>query len=202
MTPLRWLRWIRRLLSLVVLAAFVYLVISSVQVVGASRTTLAAEKAQKADAVVVIGTSPGDDLTLRCEDAVTLVRAGRAPMVITTGPAPSHGGTSEAAVVAKCLKSHGITHVVTVPLSPIPTQLAYVARHLVASGHRVILVADPLQTKWLSELAAAEGLKAQVVAVPAPKGGFWDDVGTIWGQSVALAIGRIVGFPHTGWIGG
>lgn len=201
MTPLRWFRWIRRLLYLVVLAAFIYLVVSSAQVVGASRTTLPAEHAAKADAVVVIGTSPGNDLTLRCEDAVTVVRAGRAPVAFTTGPVPSTGGPSEAELSAKCLHSHGIAHVVTVPMSPIPTQLAYIARHL-GTGRRVILVADPLQTKWLSELAASEGLHAQVVAVPAPKGSFFDAVGTIWGQSVALALGRIVGFPHTGWIGG
>ena len=199
---MRLFRWIRRVVLLVVLAAFVYLVVSSVQVVAASRTTLSAEHADKAAAVVVIGTSPGSDFTLRCEDAVTVVRAGRAPEAITTG-AGSSGGTSEAVLMARCLRSHDIKHVTTVPISSIPAQLAWVAHHLGgSSGRHVILVADPLQTKWLEELAASEGLRAQVVAVPAPKGSFFDDIGTIWGQSVALALGRVVGFSHTGWIGG
>lgn len=204
---LTFFRWFRRLVYLVVLAAFVYLVVTSAQVVVASRTTLSATQAQPAAAIVVIGsaTGPGPlsaDLTLRCQEAVSLYLDGRARRVITTGASSSPTGPSEASAAAACLRAHGVG-CVKVPLSPIPAQLSFVARLLPASaGGRVILVADPLQTKWLEGLASAENLHAQIVAVAAPQGSFWSDVGTVWRQTLAVGLGRIIGYENTGWIGG
>jgi DUF218 domain len=183
-------------------------VITSIQVVVASRSTPTLGEIHPADAVVVIGSPTGSgalssDLRLRCEEAVSLYRAGRAHVVITTGASSSSGAPTEASAAASCLRSHGVLHVTEVPASQIPTQLASVRRLLPSGGaDRVILVADPLQTKWLEDVAAAESLEAQVAAVPAPKGGFFADVGTVWGQTVAVGLGRVVGYKSTGWIGG
>jgi len=205
---LRVFRWIRRLVYLVVVVAFVYLVVSSAQVVLASRSTVSAAQAKPAAAIVVIGsaTGPGplsSDLTLRCREAVALYQSGRARLVITTGASSSAGAATEASAAAACLRARGVHNVTLVPVSPIPSQLSSIAKLLPASdGGRVILVADPLQTKWLTELATAEKLHARVVAVPAPKGSFWGDIGTIWGQAVDVAFGRLVGYQNTGWIGG
>lgn len=201
-------RWFRRLLYLVVLVLFVYLVVTSAQVVVASRSPLAFKQVTPAAAIVVIGSATKSgpltaDLKLRCEEAVSLYRAGRAAMVITTGDTSAAGPVSDASAAADYLRAHGVRHVTLVPLSNIPGQLSAVARFLPHSAAgRVILVADPLQTKWLDELAIAEHLHAQVAAVPAPKGSFWHDIGTIWGQTVAVALGRFVGYKNTGWIGG
>jgi hypothetical protein len=191
-------RWFRRLVYLVVLVLFVYLVVTSAQVVVASRSPLAFGQVKPAAAIVVIGTATSStpltaDLKLRCQEAVSLYRAKRAAKVFTTAD-PS---------VAAYLRAHGIRHVTLVPASDIPGQLRAAARLLPSSaGGKVIIVADPLQTKWLQDLATAEHLHAQIAAVPAPKGSFWHDVGTIWGQSVAVALGRFVGYENTGWIGG
>ena len=195
-------RWFRRLVYLVVLAAFVYLVVTSAQVVIASRSTLGLAQVKPAAAIVVIGndTSSGtltSDLKLRCEETVSLYRSGRAHRVITTKDA---AGVS---AVANCLRANGIHAISLVPPSEIPGQLHAAAAELPSSAKGdVILVADPLQTKWLQKLAVAENLQAQVVTVPAPKGSFWGDIGTIWGQSVAVALGRLVGYQNVGWIGG
>jgi DUF218 domain-containing protein len=201
-------RWFRRLVYLVVLAVFVYLVVTSAQVVLASRTSLAPPHVKPAAAIVVIGSSTGSgalsaDLRLRCEDAVSLYRLGRAHTVFTTGPAAAPGAPTEAAAAAAYLKTQGVKHVTLVPLSEIPAQLSFIGSLLGrSSAGRVILVADPLQTKWLEGVAMAEHLNAQIVAIPAPKGTFWHDVGSIWGQSLAVGFGRVAGYKNTGWIGG
>lgn len=195
-------RWFRRLVYLVVLVAFVYLAVTSAQVVIASRSTVAFAQVKPAAAIVVIGndTSSGvltGDLKLRCEEAVSLYRAGRARRVLT----PTD--TSGISAVATCLRASGIHAISLLPPAKIPGQLHAVAGLLPSSAKGdVIVVADPLQTKWLQKLATAENLHAQVVTVPAPKGSFWGDIGTIWGQSVAVALGRIVGYQNVGWIGG
>ena len=191
-------RWFRRLVYLVVFVAFAYLVVNSAQVVTASRTSLTLQQVKPAAAIVVIGSATGSgalsaDMHLRCEEAVSLYRSKRAKVVYTTGAAAS----------AACLKSEGVKGVTMVPLSEIPAQLSFIGALLPASGDRhVIFVADPLQTKWLEDVAKAENLDAQVAAVPAPKGTFWHDVAAIWDQTIAVGLGRLVGYKSTGWIGG
>ena len=201
-------RWFRRLVYLVVLAVFVYLVVTSAEVVIASRTSLTLPEVKPAAAIVVIGSATGAgalsaDLRLRCEEAVSLSRLGRAHTVITTGPSARAGAPTEALAAARYLESHGVKDVKMVALSEVPSQLSSVAALLPRSADgRVILVADPLQTKWLEEVAGAVHLHAQIVAIPAPKATFWRDVGTIWSQSLAVGLGRVVGYENTGWIGG
>jgi hypothetical protein len=201
-------RWFRRLLYLVVLAVFIYLVVTSAQVVVASRSQATLAQLTPAAAIVVIGTATGPgslstDLRLRCEEAVSLYRSKHATSVIATGASSSSGASSEASTAAAYLRTQGVKHVTLVPLGEIPAQLSFVAGLLPASAHgKVILVADPLQTKWLEDLAKAEHLHAQIAAVPAAKGSFWHDIGTIWGQTVAVGLGRLVGYKSTGWAGG
>jgi DUF218 domain len=204
----RMFRWFRRLVYLVVLAIFVYLVVTSAQVVVASRTTLPLANVKPAAAIVVIGSGTGSgglsaDLQLRCEEAVSLYRAGRARTVITTGGRTTPGAPTEAATAAAYLKGQAVKHVKVVALMEIPAQLSFVASLLPKSaGGRVILVIDPLQTKWVADVAKAEGLHAQIAAAPAPKGSFWHDVENVWGQTAAVGLGRLVGHKKTGWIGG
>jgi vancomycin permeability regulator SanA len=204
-------RWLRRLVYLVVLVAFVYLVVTSAQVVLASRTSLTPGEVKPASAIVVIGsaTGPGgpgalsEDLKLRCEEAISLYRAGRSHTIITTGANAYPGAPTEASAAASYLKSHGVARVTMVPLSQIPAQIAFVDTLLPRSSDgRVILVADPLQTRWLEDVAAADHLQAQITVVPAPKQSVWHEFQSIWGQSVAVALGRVIGFKNTGSIGG
>jgi hypothetical protein len=195
-------RWLRRLIYLVVVVAFIYLVVTSVEVVTASRASGAPSAVTPADAIVVIGsatpsTGISADLKARCEQAAALFADHKARLVITTGGPARPGDPPEAAVADRCLRGQGVTDVKEVAGATIPAQL------LPAGAHEtVILVADPLQTKWLRAVAVSEKLDPQVSPGPAARGSFWGDVGVIWSQSVAVALGRIVGYQHTGWIGG
>lgn len=205
---LRLFRWFRRLVYLLVVLAFIYLVVTSIQVVTSSRASGAPSAVAPANAIVVIGSATpasgiSADLKARCQQAAALFAAHKAPLVITTGGPAAAGDPSEATVAEAYLRHHGVTKVEVVPAPRVPAQLAEVARLLSPGGGRsVILVADPLQTKWLRAVAAAEKLTAEVSPGPAPKGSFWGALGVVWSQSVAVALGRAVGYQHTGWIGG
>ncbi len=203
-------RWVRRAIYVIVLALVVYLLVNSVQVVLASRNTVPAANVTPAGAIVVVGsatgpsaTVPSADLKARCDLAVAMVEAGKAKIVIVTGASSGRGDPTEASVARNYLRAKGVAHIEMVPISGIPSQLGFVAGILPDSAHaRVVVVSDPLQVKWLSEVASAEGLNAQVMGAPVAKGSFWGDVGVLWGQTVAVALGRIIGFKNTGSIGG
>jgi len=188
-----------------VLVLFVYFVVTSVQVVMASRTPLPFNQVKHAAAIVVVGSPTGtaisSDLQLRCEQAVSLWRAGRAGTIITMGASSGSGAPTEASVAAAYLDHQGVKHVTVVPLSQIPAQFSFIA-NLLPKSSGVIILGDPLQTKWLGDLASSVGLHAQIAAAPSPKGSFMHDLGTLWGQSLAVGIGRVIGYQHTGWVGG
>jgi vancomycin permeability regulator SanA len=198
-------RWFRRLVYLVVAVAFLYLVVTSVQVIAASRSADTVAVVKPAAAIVVIGSPTGalisPDLKARCDDAIALLQAGKARTIVVTGGSSGSGDPTEASVAKNFLQSEGIAHVTMDPRSAVPSQLSFVRALVPRSSRRVTIVADPLQTKWLEDVASAENLDAQVVGAPVPKGGFWHDVGVIWGQTVAVALGRIIGYKNTGWIG-
>ena len=203
-------RIFRRVVYLVVAAAFIYLVVTSVQVVAASRAPTAVAAAVPSSAIVAVGTPSGPhgvtaDLHARCNQAVALFKGKRARVVITTGGRPSAADPVEAAVLAHCVESYGVPRrdVEEIAVNGLPAQLHAVSlSDSASSGARVIIVADPLETKWVLGVAAAEGLKASVSPDPAPKPSIWSTLGKVWSQSLAVGFGRIFGYANTGWVSG
>jgi|GEM_PF-2435813 len=203
-------RWFRRVVYVLVAAVFAYLVITSVQVVTASRAPRAVAAVKRASAIVVVGTAAGrsgisTDVRARCSQAATLYHSGRSRHVVTTGGRPAPGEPVEAVVLENCLVRNAVPRraIDALPVAGVPAQLEAVAElYPKANGASVIIVADPLETKWVLSLASASGLKAVASPAPAPKGSFFSTVGTIWDQSLAVGFGRIFGFGHTGWVSG
>lgn len=205
-------RWVRRLLVVVLAAAVVYLLITSVQVITAARAPRAPGAVAPASAIVVIASSSShgqlstDDFA-RCAQAASLYVAKRAHRVIaTSGPAAS-GARSSGTLVATCMEHRGVpAHAIElVSASTVPGQLAQAAGRVApgADGkRRVILVADPLETRWLAGVAASAHLVESPSPAPAPKGSFWHTIGQVWAQTVAVGYGRIFGFGGTGWVKG
>lgn len=198
----------RRLVYLVAAAVFLYLVVTSVQVVAASRAPTAVAAAVPSSAIVVVGTASGPhavstDLKARCNQAVALFNGHRARTVITTGGTPSATDPVEAAVLAHCIESNGVPRrdVRQIAVNGLPAQLQEVSQSYPASsGAKVIIVADPLETKWVLGVAEAEGLKATVSPDPAPRPSIWSTIGKVWWQSVAVGFGRVFGYGNTGWV--
>jgi hypothetical protein len=192
-------RWFRRFLYLVAVAVFIYFVITSVQVIsGSTRNTL--PTITGTPVIVVVGSASGakisDDLEQRCDLAYALYKNHQAKVIIVTGE-------QAAPEAAAYLSKKGIKAVKEVTSGEIPTQLGKVASMLSAAERQhVVLIIDPLQNKWVENVAAVEGLRAQIADAPAPKQGFWTDAQTIWGQSLAVGFGRVFGYQSTGWLGG
>lgn len=203
-------RWFRRTVYVLLAAAVAYLVVTSVQVVSASRVPGAVTAVQPASAIVVVGTAAGrsglsPDVRARCGQAAALYRARRAAHVVATGGRPATGDPVEAAVLGSCLAKEGVPRraLSELPVADVPGQFQAVAQlYPKSGGATVIVVADPLETKWLLALASASGLAAVVSPAPAPREGFLSTVDAIWKQALAVGVGRIAGYSHTGWVSG
>jgi hypothetical protein len=203
-------RWFRRTLYVIVAIVFAYLVVTSVQIVTASRAPSAVAAVRPAAAIVVIGTPAGRsgtsaDVRARCSQAATLFHGGRSHHLVTTGGRPAPGDPVEAAVLAKCLIANAVPKrdIDELPVSTVTGQLQSVAQlYPRSSGASVIVVADPLETKWLLSVASSSGLRAVASPALAPKRSFLSTIGYIWNQSLAVGFGRIFGYDHTGWVSG
>ncbi|HLI43001.1 MAG TPA: hypothetical protein VKU92_00835 [Acidimicrobiales bacterium] len=195
------LRWIRRVISLIVLAAAAYYVVSGVQVVNASEAPQAAGIAPRAQAVVVVsaGTASLDaDLRLRLRHAAQLRALGRAPAVVV---ACADGG--EARRETAFLVRHGVPagDVSSVVAPELPAQLHQLAARA-RGGTGVLVVADSWQTLWVVHVAQSAGLEAAASPVTPPRNGILDEARAVAVQAAAVAWGRIAGFASTGFIAG
>ena len=208
----RILRWGLRLLGLVVLAAVVYFAVTAAQVLMSSTASHSATAVEPSRAIVVVGAPSSrhratGELAARCDQALVLWAAHRAPLIfVTGGPVSSASGApTEAALAAKCLEAGGVGpgRIVQVPEADLADALASVAGHFGGAGAassgdpHVVLVAAPLQVLWLGHLAQSEGLYGVVSPALATKGSFVSDLGQIGKQTAAVALGRIVGYPRT-----
>jgi hypothetical protein len=210
--PVRILKWALKILALVVVALFVYLIISVVQVLGASDASQVPSAVAPAAAIVVI-TPPGSTATLspddtnRLEQALSLftARPPRAPMVVLTGagcqPGLSTGATLVAAETAY-LEKQGMhaSEIRTVTGCGDPAAMTSVDKLVGhADGGKVIIVADPLSSLRLRSIASGAGLTPEISPATPPSRSFWTDVGQVWRQASAVAFGRVLGFGSTGW---
>ncbi len=198
-------KWTRRAIALVLFASVALLVVSAVQVVKASRTSSAPSAVGPASALIIVGTATGRDhatgeLQARGDLGLRLWHAHRAPVVITTGGAETPGGPTEAALAGSWLLAHGVParSLESFPDSSLAAAFASIARRYGATAaDRTIIVGAPLQALWLRDLAASEGLNAQVSPASASGDGLIKDLGNLSSQAVAVGLGRIIGFDHT-----
>src|SRR5579863_1623646 len=102
-------RWWLRLLSLVVVAAALFLTVTAVQIVH----TASLQELHPADAIVIFGAAeysgrPSPVLRARLDHALDLFHRGLAPVVITTGGAAADPIFSEGGVGRDYLMHHGV----------------------------------------------------------------------------------------------
>jgi uncharacterized SAM-binding protein YcdF (DUF218 family) len=183
----------------VLVVAVVYVGVTFVQVWLASRH----DGAHKAQAIVVFGAAqyngrPSAVLRARLDHAADLYHQHVAPVIVVTGGRQPGDRFTEATASADYLHTKGIPD--NDILREVSGQtswqsLAATAAFLkVRHIHDVILVSDPFHSLRIGGMAAELGLDASTSPTrTSPITGF--DVATYMGrETVAVALGRIVGF--------
>ncbi|MDA8291794.1 MAG: YdcF family protein [Actinomycetota bacterium] len=207
------IRWTLKLVYFAVLAAAVYVVVSGFQVVTASHLPTSTTGLQPARAIVVLGAPvdgsvPAADLSARLQQALALYDARLAPQILVTGaPAQPASGTSPAeppvtAVASTWLREHGVpaSSIEPVPAAGAPAGIAAAAAAL-GSGTHVIVVTDAIAALWVKGAASRSGLVAQVSPAVGSEKAVTSEIGPLWRQATAVAVGRLIGYGRTTWVG-
>lgn len=209
LSPLRWfsplrflfapLRWLRRIVSLIVLAGVAYLAVSGYDVVQAARhLPQTAAAVRPVDAIVVLGAPlvgrvPGPELVARLEEARALYEAGSAPRLIVAGTAAARSWLAAGGVPAAA---------VSLVVGPgAPSALSQVAA-LLGPGSRVVVVTDALDALYVERLGSGVGLSTQVAAAVGSARSLPSlvtDVGPLWRETSAVAVGRVIGYGRVSW---
>jgi hypothetical protein len=203
-------RWFRRLVYLVVLGVFLYVVVSGVQVILAASPSGSPTAVAPARAIVVL---PGPiksptlsfNLQQRLDQALLLFIHHRAPTVVVAGGAPRPGEPTIASLEAQYLVRQALPmkDIFELSTSQDPATLSAVEA-VYGDGRpaRVILVANPFDLLRVSKTAVAEGLLPEVSPAPPPRQSFLHEFAVLWTEAAAVSFGRVVGFQHTGWASG
>jgi hypothetical protein len=199
------IRWTFRLISLVVLGAIVYVVVSGVQVVDASHLPTAVTGVGPAQTIVVLGapvqgSQPGADLSGRLQQALLLYEAKRAPAIIVTGPPTTSGTSSVGAVSTAWLTRQGVpkSKVTTVSASNAASGLGAVSEML-GRGAQVIVVTDAIDSLWTRGVASSDGLVADISPAFGSEKTVFTEIGPLWRQATGVAVGRAIGYGRATW---
>lgn len=198
------MRW---LIALLLVVPSSYLAITAVQVWRSAHTDDAADVAATApaDAIIVLGAAqydgePSAALRGRLDRAAELYSQGLAPLVVVTGGRREGDRFTEAAAGAAYLEGRGV------PGGAIEREttgsssylsLAATARFLTQDGATdVILVSDPFHNHRIRAIAEEVGLDARVAASTTSPFQGTSQLRPIVRETVAVAIGRIVGYQR------
>jgi uncharacterized SAM-binding protein YcdF (DUF218 family) len=202
--PSRWRRRVRiglRVAAVLAGLVVLYVGVTFVQVWRASRQ----DNAQHAQAIIVLGAAqyngrPSPVLAARLDHAADLYHAGYADLVVVTGGRQPGDVYTEAQASADYLATKGV------PGEAIQREtsstnswesLAAAARFLEADGVTdVILVSDPYHSYRIAAIARSVGLTPHVSPTQtSPIRGF-DELRALGRETVAVSLGRIVGWQR------
>jgi uncharacterized SAM-binding protein YcdF (DUF218 family) len=200
LTGWRLLRFVLRLVSLVVTVVLVYLVITGVQVWLTSRRY----DAHRADAIVVMGAAqyngiPSPDLAARLDEAGLLWHQHFATTIMVTGSKEPADRYTEAEASARYLIDAGIParDILEAGGADSWQNLAQAAPQLLARGDTtVLIVTDPFHEDRSMAIASALDLSPSPTPTrTSPITGF-GSVPYFAKETVGVALGRIIGFDH------
>ena len=193
------LRWGVRAGAVLLAALLLYVGVTFVQVLQASRR----DGARRSEAIVVFGAAqyngtPSPVLRARLDHAVRLYRQGYARRIVVTGGRHPDDRFTEAAVSARYLTSKGI------PDSSILREvtgrtswqsLAAAARFLERRGvNEVVLVSDGFHAARIAAMASELGLEAHTSPTPSSPIAGSEKLPYLGRETLAVAAGRVVGF--------
>lgn len=188
------LRWAVRLAALLVAIVVVYVGVTAVQVVMASR----ADQREPADAIVVLGAAqydgrPSPALQRRLDHALALYQEGVASQIVLTGSKQPDDRFTEAFAGYKYLIEAGVPESdlrLVDDGSSTYESLAAAQRVLRDEGEdRVILVSDRFHNRRLQSISSELGLEAQVSST-----GGDPSVRQIANETARVAVGQVLGY--------
>jgi uncharacterized SAM-binding protein YcdF (DUF218 family) len=156
-------RWIRRIISLIVILALIGPAYGVSQVWRAAKNPVVRE----ADVIVVLGTAqlngkPGDALEARLIEAKRIYELGYAPIIITVGAGAPGDRTTEAASSKYWLRTHGIPAKKIIAIEEgrdtLVSTKAYAAVMKKRYVSDVIIVTDPYHCKRAITMANDQGI--------------------------------------------
>ncbi|MDA8057109.1 MAG: YdcF family protein [Actinomycetota bacterium] len=197
---IRLLRFVLRIVVLVVVAAVVYVGVTAVQVWLTGRHY----DPHPAQAIVVMGAaqydgSPSPDLRARLDEALLLWRQHLAPLVAVTGSKQPGDQYTEAQAGATYLELHGVpaADVLEAGGRDSWSNLADAAPLLTARhATDVLLVTDPFHEDRSLAIATDVGLHASPTPTQTSPIRGWSVVPYYAKEAVGVALGRIIGFDH------
>ena len=189
-----------KLASVLVAAVVLYLVVTGVQVWLTGRE----HSSQNTDAMAVFGSAqydgtPSPDLQARLDDALTLFRQGRAPIIAVTGGKREGDRFTEAQVSAGYLDARGVPRSAIIEGGGDDTfqNMQSVTPPLVARGVKTLLVVtDPFHEDRAMAIASTFGftpLPAPATASPLTGGRAFT---YYLRETLAVGLGRIVGYGN------
>ena len=213
------IRWLYKLVRLIVIGAIIYVIVSAVQVVQASNVPGAppvVTTTQSAIVTVIPSTTSAltPDTTNRLEEASLLLEgrvAGRI-IVVRIGVLTPHSvnqvprlsaetslQSSSAFLVAQGVPRRDIRQVAS---ASVYDGFVAVSR-LLPHNHHVIVITDGLDALWTEHAAAGARLDARIVRpANSPNRLFIFEFGSLWRQATGVAAGRVIGFGNTSWVNG
>ena len=161
------------------------------------------DQAQRADAIVVFGAAqyngtPSPVLRARLDHAADLYDRDVADLVFVTGGSQPGDRTTEASASAAYLKRKGVPESALLREVSGRTSwqsLAFAALYLKQRGKTdVVLVSDPFHNARIAAMADELGLNAYVSPTRTSPIGGGEEQRFLVKETVAVALGRIVGF--------
>lgn len=213
---------------MVLTAAIVYVVVSGVQVIVASRQGIPTSGMTGSAAIVVLpasleGSAPSPDLLGRLEEARSLYRAGVAPkLLVAATPQAATGssatgssatgssatasattGPSPSAIARAWLVGQGVPAGSVVALhSATAAETLSASAALLGTPAKVVVVTDAMDALFARGAAGADGLQAVVAPAVGSSSIAVSDLGPLWRQATGVAVGRVIGYSRVGWAGG
>jgi len=188
-----------KVLAGAVLVVILYLAVTFAQVWWVSRR----DEAQPAQAIVVFGTAqydgePSPVLAARLDHAIDLYRRKLAPVVVVTGGNQPGDRFTEATASANYLLAHGVPDedvLREVSGTSSWQSLAAVSEFLAERDiNEVLLVSDPFHSLRISAMAKELGLEGHASPTRTSPIVGVTEVEYMARETVAVAVGRIIGF--------
>ncbi|MGP0032327.1 MAG: YdcF family protein [Acidimicrobiales bacterium] len=198
------LRWALKILFVLLGAIVLYFVVTLVQVWLTSRQY----DPRPAGAILVMGAAqyngvPSPDLAARLNEALSLYRAGYAPLIVVTGSKEQGDVYTEAQAGTRYLEQHGVPAdaILQAGGNDSYENVAGAAPQLlVRHAGSVLVTTDPFHEDRSMAIASTLGLTPSPTPTQTSPIRGWATVPYFLKEALGVGLGRIIGYNHLEWL--